>query len=90
MCDVKSLVATLFQYDSYDKLLFNLKPWTDKKILDLAELVLRYDWACLDAKTKHKQPPADINAEVVSEWHYAMNWLIGLNDAEWDTVEVIA
>ena len=58
-------------------------------ILDEADLIYRYHWACVDARLKQAPMPASMNASVVMERHAALNWLIdndGQND--WDNPDV--
>ncbi|RZO62438.1 MAG: DUF4272 domain-containing protein [Sandaracinaceae bacterium] len=55
-------------------------------ILDAADLIYRYAWACVDARIQGRPAPAGLDTDVVIEWHHAINWLIALDDAEWDYV----
>jgi hypothetical protein len=56
------------------------------ELLDAADLIYRYDWAVVNARLKRRSPPAGLNPDVVVEWHYALNWLIGYRGQEWDEV----
>jgi hypothetical protein len=56
------------------------------EILDQADLMYRYDWAAVNARLKNQPAPAKLEAGVVQEWHYVLNWLIGYMDQEWDDV----
>ena len=58
-----------------------------EEILDEADLIYRYDWACVDARLKQQNAPANLNASVVLERHGALNWLIQA-DADWDNPDV--
>ena len=58
-----------------------------EELLDEADLIYRYDWACVDARLKHQQAPAGLNASVVLERHGALNWLIQ-RDGDWDHPDV--
>ena len=58
-----------------------------EEILDEADLTLRYDWACVDARVNGREAPASLEGGVVMERHYAFNWLIGGSDgAAWDEI----
>lgn len=57
-----------------------------KELLDQADLILRLDWACYDARQGNKPMPGDLNWEVVLERHHALNWLITYMDQAWDDV----
>ena len=56
------------------------------EILDEADLIYRYHWAVVDAGINDQPAPASVNSGVVKERHYALNWLIGYMDQEWDDV----
>ena len=55
-------------------------------ILDEADLIYRYSWAADDARVNGMPAPAGLNADVISERHHALNWLIGYLDQAWDDV----
>jgi Domain of unknown function (DUF4272) len=59
---------------------------TKKELLDQADLILRLDWACTEARLKQQPAPGGLNSEVVVERHHALNWLITYGDQEWDDV----
>ncbi len=58
---------------------------SDAEILDAADLYYRFDWACVDARVNQQQISV-VHPGVVYERHYALNWLIGYMDQEWDNV----
>ena len=89
ICNVSSMGGFIWKQESLSGFLGGVKPRGSGEILDAADLVLRYDWACVDARIKGGESPAGLNEEVVVEWHYALNWLIGANeDAGWDDIQV--
>lgn len=57
-----------------------------KEILDQADLILRLDWACVDARTKNQPAPGNMDKGIVFERHYALNWLINFLQESWDNV----
>ncbi|MEL7147377.1 MAG: DUF4272 domain-containing protein, partial [Bacteroidota bacterium] len=57
-----------------------------EEILDMLDLVYRMNWACMEAKVKHREPTGNLNAGVVYERYYALNWLVSHQDADWDEV----
>jgi len=61
-----------------------LRPMSE--ILDQADLIYRYDWAVVDARLKGQPPPAQLDPGVTMERHYALNWLIGYQDQDWDDI----
>lgn len=57
-----------------------------KEVLDQADLVLRLHWACVSARLTNKAAPGKLDVDVVSERHYALNWLINYMNQAWDDV----
>jgi hypothetical protein len=57
------------------------------EILDQLDLIYRYHWAVVEARVKQQPAPANLEAGVVYERHYALNWLINYGSADWDDVE---
>lgn len=61
-----------------------LRPQAD--ILDACDLIYRYHWAVVDARLKNAPAPAGLDSGVVYERHYALNWLVGYMDQDWDDI----
>ena len=59
---------------------------TKTEILDQADLILRFDWACVNARVKGEEAPGGLNSSVVYERHYSLNWLIKYLNQNWDDV----
>jgi len=88
ICDVSRMAKTIRRLKSITDFLESAKPRDWKEILDTADLILRYDWACVDARVNGRESPAGLDNSVVMEWHYAFNWLVGAcENAEWDDIE---
>ena len=56
------------------------------QILDQADLIYRYHWSLIDATLAKRGTPVDLNAGIVYERHYALNWLKRHHDQDWDQV----
>lgn len=59
---------------------------SQSELLDATDLLYRYHWAVRDAAINGKETPAGLNGDVVMERLYALNWLVGYGEAEWDDV----
>ena len=57
-----------------------------KEILDQADLILRLDWACVNARLKNQPAPGHLDKGVVFERHHSLNWLINYLNQDWDNV----
>ena len=56
------------------------------EILDASDLIYRTHWATRDRGDDNKTEYANLNRDIVMEWHYAINWLTCYNDDDWDDV----
>lgn len=86
ICEVKYIATIMTLTQDFDNLVNARKLKTKEEILDEADLIFRYNWACVDARANRKRPPSDINSDVVMERHKTLNWLINYVDDEWDNV----
>ncbi|RYD48086.1 MAG: DUF4272 domain-containing protein, partial [Verrucomicrobiaceae bacterium] len=85
ICDVPKLVGFIKDRDAAQFIKdAKLRPFPD--IIDQADLIYRYHWATTDARVKNKPSPAKLEAGVVQERHYALNWLIGYMGQHWDDI----
>lgn len=85
LCDVASDVKIIYglteaQFRQKAKLR------SKKEILDQADLILRIDWACVEARVKNEQAPGKLDSGVVTERHHSLNWLISYMNQAWDEV----
>lgn len=86
--DVPVLAAIFWQSKGIADLMSKGFARPETEILDMADLTLRYDWACVDARIKGNDAPASLDEGVVVERHYAFNWIIGANNhADWDDIQ---
>jgi len=58
------------------------------ELLDATDLVFCCHSAVRDARLFSQPVPGNLDGDVVQEWHYALNWLIGYEDDEWDDVSM--
>ncbi|MEW6350880.1 MAG: DUF4272 domain-containing protein [Thermodesulfobacteriota bacterium] len=53
----------------------NLTLRSKSEILDASDLIYRLHWATRQAQVHGDPTPPGVHAEVVEEWHHAVNWL---------------
>jgi hypothetical protein len=82
ICDVDLLLDTV--RDTPDLTINGLQ--STNNILNEADIIYRYHWAVRDAQINGNDIPASLNASVVMERHYALNWLVGYMGADWDDI----
>jgi Domain of unknown function (DUF4272) len=85
ICDVPSAVSFLRDLGR-EAFLKKATLRSAREILDAADLIYRYHWATTDARIKNQPAPAGLDPGVFQERHYALNWLVGYSDQEWDDV----
>lgn len=86
ICDAAELGEIIWTND-FDSLMEKAVLREKDELLDMQDLILRYNWACVDARINHKEL-YQLNGEIIYEWHYAMNWLVGANNTtNWDEIK---
>lgn len=85
ICDVPKLVGIL-QHRDTAQFIKDAKLRSFGEILDQTDLIYRYHWATTNARIKGQPAPAKLQAGVVLERHYVLNWLTGYMDQKWDDV----
>jgi hypothetical protein len=85
ICDVPKLASRLRDLGT-DGLRRKARLLPQARLLDAADLIYRYDWAVVNARLKGETAPAGLDAGVVYERHYALNWLIGYQNQDWDDI----
>lgn len=86
ICNVGKCVEIMSKFSSIDDIINNSNMRSKKEILDKADLIYRMDWACVDAWIHGLTGPAQLNPGVTQARHKTLNWLINMDDAEWDDV----
>lgn len=85
ICDASEVGKILWEND-LSSLMEKSDVKSKEEILDMQDLIMRYDWACVDARINNKEMTV-IDGEIVYEWHYALNWLTNANyTADWDSI----
>ena len=85
ICDVPRAV-NFMKARSAKQFIADAKLRSMREMLDYADRIYRYHWAVVDARIKGEKAPAALEPEVTLERHFAMNWLIGYLDQEWDDI----
>lgn len=85
--DCDFAIQAVVSANSFEEFMAKVQLRDIEEILDQADLIYRYDWACVNARLKQEQAPANLNASVVVERHGALNWLIQ-SESDWDHPDV--
>lgn len=87
IADCDFAIQAVSSCESFEEFMAQVELRDIEEILDEADLIYRYDWACVDARMKQLDAPAGLNSSVVVERHGALNWLIQ-RDGDWDDPDV--
>ncbi len=86
-CDCEFGINAVAECESMEEFIEKTKLRDIAEILDEADLIFRYDWACVDARIHEEEAPAGLDPDVVYERHCGLNWLIDADGADdWDNV----
>ncbi|MBO5030768.1 MAG: DUF4272 domain-containing protein [Lachnospiraceae bacterium] len=86
ICDAAEIGKIMWNHD-FNSLMEKAALRSKGEILDMQDLIFRYDWACVDARINQKRIEA-VDGEIVYEWHYALNWLTGADGiTDWDKIK---
>lgn len=88
ICDCNFAIRAVADYEDFNDFMKTVKLRSIEEILDEADLIYRYNWACVNARIHGENPPAGLDPGVVFERHWGLNWLIGkgtYND-NWDSI----
>ena len=88
MCDVSKIFDIIEGAGAHENLVENSKPQKPGDVLDEADLIYRYSWACTNARMHGEEAPGGLNSGVVLERHRALNWLRNYFNADWDDVSM--
>lgn len=88
MTDTVKLSRMIGGCEDFADLMKNVKMRSPDEIFDAADLLLRMDWACVEARLRNDPSlQGDLDPDVVVEQHKGANWLISAYGAEdWDSV----
>lgn len=86
ICDVPRTARTLVEADR-GSLAKTATLRSTEELLDAVDQHFRLHWAVREARRTGNATPADLDAGVIAERHYALNWLVRFQDADWDDVD---
>ena len=89
VCDVSELADLVMNMD-VNKALQAAQYRAAADILNQLDMMYRLQWLVHDCHHQNQDLPESVNASVVQERLYALNWLTGFDVAEWDDIDTPA
>ena len=71
-----------------EELLYQASYRDKNEILDMLDMLYRLHWAIVETRLNNEEFPIEISPGVVFERRYALNWIIGIQDEEWDDISM--
>lgn len=84
ICDVPKVAEVVLGWESWKG---NISIRSISEVLDALDQHYRLHWICRQADLDGRNLPAELDRGVVLERHYALNWLISFENADWDEVD---
>jgi hypothetical protein len=89
ICDVRSIANYLSDLNHLD-FVERSKLRSSSELLDELDFTYRLQWLSHHSRSNNISMPNQLNAGVIQERMYALNWLTRFYDAEWDDVDTPA
>ena len=90
ICNCDIAIKTVAEREDFNDLMKGVKLRHIGEILDQADLIYRYHWACVDARINGREAPAGLQSGVVYERHCGLNWLIGKGNEDYEDWDEVA
>lgn len=84
-CDVAADVRIIHELTK-EQFIKKARLRSKAEILGQADLILRIDWACVNARVNEEAVPGNLDNDIVTERHKSLNWLINYLGQNWDDV----
>ena len=74
-CNVSVLDELFFNTESYEQLLSKCNLKSKEEVLEFADLIFRYNWACIESRMQGQQL-SQLNGMIVQEQKRALEWVL--------------
>lgn len=88
VCDCEYAIQVVSNCETFEQFYLQTVMRSQKEILDEADKIYRYQWACVDSRIKDQAAPAGMNESIVMERRRGLFWMIGHRSEEWDNISM--
>ncbi|MGY3185821.1 DUF4272 domain-containing protein [Lysinibacillus sp. TE18511] len=88
VCDCEHAIQVVSNYETFEQFYQETTMRNQEEILDEADKIYRYHWACVDSRIQEQTAPAGMNESIVMERRRGLFWMIGHRDEAWDTISM--
>ncbi len=84
--DPSTVIHKMFTYASIEQMAQEVVLRPMEEILDMMDLIQRYQWSIVQTSNLGLEIPANLNPEVVQYWYQAWKWMVNTHNTSWDEV----
>ncbi|MDM5250757.1 DUF4272 domain-containing protein [Lysinibacillus sp. G4S2] len=88
VCDCEHAIQVVSNCETFEQFYLQTAMRSQEEILDEADKIYRYHWACVDSRIQEQTAPANMNESIVMERRRGLFWMIGHRNEEWDTISM--
>lgn len=88
VCDCEYAIQVVSNCETFEQFFLQTVMRSQEEILDEADKIYRYHWACVDSRIKDQAAPAGMNESIVMERRRGLFWIIGHRSEEWDNMSM--
>jgi len=88
VCDCEYAIQVVSNCETFEQFYLQAVMRSQEEILDEADKIYRYHWACVDSRIQERPAPAGMNESIVMERRRGLFWIIGHRNEEWDTISM--
>ncbi|OXS72821.1 hypothetical protein B1B04_14455 [Lysinibacillus sp. KCTC 33748] len=88
VCDCEYAIQVVSNCETFEQLYLQAVMRSQEEILDEADKIYRYHWACVDSRIQERPAPAGMNESIVMERRRGLFWIIGHRNEDWDTISM--
>ncbi|MEB2300217.1 DUF4272 domain-containing protein [Lysinibacillus xylanilyticus] len=88
VCDCEYAIQVVSNYETFEQFYLQTAMRSQEEMLDEADKIYRYHWACVNSRIQERPAPAGINESIVMERRRGLFWMIGHRNEEWDTISM--
>ncbi|MFC9540333.1 DUF4272 domain-containing protein [Lysinibacillus sp. NPDC056959] len=88
VCDCEYAIQVVSNCETFEQFYLQAVMRSQEEILDEADKIYRYHWACVDSRIQERPAPVGMNESIVMERRRGLFWMIGHRNEEWDSISM--
>lgn len=88
VCDCEYAIQVVSNCETFEQFYLQAVMRSQEEILDEADKIYRYHWACVDSRIQERSAPVGMNESIVMERRRGLFWMIGHRNDGWDNMSM--